>query len=814
MLVDSFCHHLAHPFSLERKNIKLQGWERRFAVAALACTIFGLLPGLVAFYTLTYFFKKRHVTKLEADPHASINKVSQENFKETRSISTSLSKSCSLLTSDTIIISSPAQSEPDVPKPDTLLKIDSSQPSQEPIKPDALIASVPSQQKRNLSKINLPDSLEQSILADEIDKKLLKALAKTHNELFIEFFVKAVVMHKKGLIRSCLDYVKYEIEGILDRNQLFDCEIKVGDSVLKMNKAILSAMSPFFESLFRSTMLEAQTGVVTIHDTSFICFSKAIKCILFGHYSLLGDVDGENIEEFLNIAQCYEFERVKQYCEDWIIKNFSQLDKKQVFNLAQDYCLDKVKSFLFKQILKKKSLVKNVDRQKFDLFLKEITELDLSNEYGDVQGKYPEQKILFNLCPNLRVLNLSNCTWIDQGFLTTIKDLTKLEDLNLLACAIDDITSLNKLTKLRKLNLSNISDLSVIEQFQELEELTLHYTVQIKNLSIAKPLKNLKYFSLRSYAGDFSFLNKLPSLEILKLSRTQLVNQSLDFISRISNLHTLDIGDSDLGDLSSLKELKKLKNLTLKHNKQLTDISFLRGVTHLKELCLEGCTSIVDFSPLESLSELETLDLKNSKLSNVEFLYKLNRIFSLRLPYIHDLKPIAYLKDLGLLEINYFPKGSCPSQGMDLTPLSELQNLGVLKISDLPFEDISPLSRLTNLYHLELIRCKFIKNAEALKPLSKLETLILNELDLVQDLSCLSSHPSLRILDLRGCSGIQDFSFLEDTNKLVFISLAGCQFMDVSKLKFLQKRCILDINERYVNDLVALNTLVSQTRAV
>ena len=176
-------------------------------------------------------------------------------------------------------------------------------------------------------------------------------------------------MHKKGLIRICLDYVRrYELEEILDKNQLFDCEIKIGDSVLKTNKAILSAMSPFFERLFRSTMLEALTGVVTIHDTSFICFSSAIRCILFGYYSLSGDVDGENIEEFLNVAQCYEFEKAKQYCEDWIINNFSQLDKKQVLNLAQDYCLDKVKNFFFKQILKKKSLIKNVDRQKFDFF--------------------------------------------------------------------------------------------------------------------------------------------------------------------------------------------------------------------------------------------------------------------------------------------------------------------------------------------------------------------------------------------------------------------------------------------------------------
>ena len=55
MTVDSFCHHLVHPF--KAPNTQLKSWEKCVVGASLALAVFGVIPGLVAFYGLAYYFK-------------------------------------------------------------------------------------------------------------------------------------------------------------------------------------------------------------------------------------------------------------------------------------------------------------------------------------------------------------------------------------------------------------------------------------------------------------------------------------------------------------------------------------------------------------------------------------------------------------------------------------------------------------------------------------------------------------------------------------------------------------------------------------
>ena len=54
MEVDTFCHHLCHPFTAP--TIQLKRWEKWAAAASAALAIFGLLPGLAAFYRLSLLF--------------------------------------------------------------------------------------------------------------------------------------------------------------------------------------------------------------------------------------------------------------------------------------------------------------------------------------------------------------------------------------------------------------------------------------------------------------------------------------------------------------------------------------------------------------------------------------------------------------------------------------------------------------------------------------------------------------------------------------------------------------------------------------
>ena len=598
-----------------------------------------------------------------------------------------------------------------------------------------------------------------------------------------------------------------ELTEFLEKHQLSDCEIKIGQSVFKTNRVLLSSVSRVFERLFYANMSESRTGQVTIQEFSFDHFSDAFNFSLLDYFPSNSQISGENLEEFLSLADCYELEHLKKQCEEWIINNFSQLDEKQVFDLAQDYDLTKLKNHFFKKLLKKRVLGKHFDQQKFDLLLKDITILDLS-KYRDMPTHYLELKTLVDQCSKLKTLNLRACEWVDQDVLSSVRNLSELEELDLSFSSIKNVAALSTLTKLKKLDLSytDISDVTVVDQLRELEELQIDFC-KIKEIKLTSQFKNLKNFSFglcRGYMGDFTFLRQFPTLEVLKLSQTAKVNQNLDIVGELTHLHTLNLGNCELTTLAPLERLTNLKKLTLENNKRVSDISPLGKFCQLKVLCLKGCESVADFAALNSLVELDSLDILDCKLDRLDFLSRTNKMKQLRLSYVSDLSPLSHLKNLSVLKMSQPSNTPC-----DLTPLAELKELYLLELSDLNLYDISPLGSLTNLKELGLFNCKQLKEIGALKPLSTLSQLTLSNLGVIQDLSCLKSHTELRALHLPNCSGVQDFSFLDSLTKLEKLSLEGCQFTDAALLKRLQERCKLDIDETYVRDLKVLNSLAA-----
>ena len=79
MKIQSIFRHFAHPFSTKDKG--LTAGEKCTAIAVgILLAPFGLLPGIAAFYGLTYFFKSRHVVKVTADP--KITKVSNRSLSD------------------------------------------------------------------------------------------------------------------------------------------------------------------------------------------------------------------------------------------------------------------------------------------------------------------------------------------------------------------------------------------------------------------------------------------------------------------------------------------------------------------------------------------------------------------------------------------------------------------------------------------------------------------------------------------------------------------------------------------------------------
>ena len=61
---DTIRHHLRHPFSIEKTNVKLNTCERLQAIAMLLLLPLGILPAIIGFYTAASFLKIKKLKKI------------------------------------------------------------------------------------------------------------------------------------------------------------------------------------------------------------------------------------------------------------------------------------------------------------------------------------------------------------------------------------------------------------------------------------------------------------------------------------------------------------------------------------------------------------------------------------------------------------------------------------------------------------------------------------------------------------------------------------------------------------------------------
>ena len=137
--------------------------------------------------------------------------------------------------------------------------------------------------------------------------------------------------------------------GFLEKRALFDLELEMNDGVIKTNRALLSAQSIFFEKMLHSQMKESQLNKIPFKSYSVDIVTKVLDCLIFGAL----EIDGDNLEQFLDIADYFDFGAVKQLCERWIRKNRRQIDLSVLVPLASRYHFSEVKNVLVKELLNK-----------------------------------------------------------------------------------------------------------------------------------------------------------------------------------------------------------------------------------------------------------------------------------------------------------------------------------------------------------------------------------------------------------------------------------------------------------------------------
>ena len=308
-----------------------------------------------------------------------------------------------------------------------------------------------------------------------------------------------------------------------------------------------------------------------------------------------------------------------------------------------------------------------------------------------------------------RSLNLSNHLQRSQiEDISALSSLTHLEELDLKANAIKDLTPLSPLVNLQTLyleygtshNKRNILkhgetplDLTPLASLKKLQKLHLTGNV-ITNLTPLASLKNLRTLILHNIAFpesapdtttqysrklDLTPLSNLTNLEEIHISANPNI-ENFTPLSSLINLRLLNLSESNVKDITFLSSLTNLEELYLIQN-EIKDIAPLSGLKKLQKLYLFHNREIEDIKPLSALTKLQKLFLGNNQ--------------------IKDVTPLSSLTNLQELEL-------WENQITDVTPLSSLNNLLVLNLNSNIIQDITPLSSLTNLQVLRLDNNRYL----------------------------------------------------------------------------------------------------------
>jgi Leucine-rich repeat (LRR) protein len=243
------------------------------------------------------------------------------------------------------------------------------------------------------------------------------------------------------------------------------------------------------------------------------------------------------------------------------------------------------------------------------------------------------------------------------------------------------------LEKLRILDLSKveIGDLSGLEHAKKLEQLKLNQ--QVDNIEVIGELHQLKKLELSS-AGleEITFLKKLKSLEHLDISYNNL--KSIEVIKEMTALSYLDMRRNKVSDVSPLKA-ESIKTLYIEGN-YISDYNTLTILDQIKEtdiLIVYFNDSNLDLAIREQLN-------KTSGVLTLKDFESLTRLIATGYE-IESLGGIELLSNLIELDLS-------ENEITDLTPLEKLTSLKFLKLKENTIEDITSLIYLDQLNIVDL----------------------------------------------------------------------------------------------------------------
>lgn len=297
-MINNFCSHIAHPFSTNGNGISKS--QKIISIAiGIICGFPFVLPGFLAFFGATYHFKRKKISisqkslPVNIATHFTKNRTSQSNSSSQHSNSSSSSSTLS----DQLQVSKFKEIAEQ-----TDLSLAKNQVHEEGYKWNDYLTWL---------KEELPDNFS----------RLFNSSLESKEE--VESFLH--VMNLKELQKECK-----KLDKII---------IKSASGKLILSKRLLSLCIPFYKNAFSGKFRDAsQSKINPPPDIEFKIFRNSLE-LLFFNKSI--KIEGENINEYLTLANFFDSSSLKDYCEEWLIDNLDSIDTLDLIQIDMQHQLSK-----------------------------------------------------------------------------------------------------------------------------------------------------------------------------------------------------------------------------------------------------------------------------------------------------------------------------------------------------------------------------------------------------------------------------------------------------------------------------------------
>ena len=429
----------------------------------------------------------------------------------------------------------------------------------------------------------------------------------------------------------------------------------------------------------------------------------------------------------------------------------------------------------------------------------------------------------------LKNVDISNTSVRDLGPLRTIKDL---QSLNISGSAVSNLQALSDMENLRELYCSNtsISDLTPLKGNHRLSKiycdhsgihdaeasaftkgnpfaLVIYDTEALKTWWRELPIYWKAVFSKQIQVDKeptTEQLHQIINLQELDLSGNTFM-QNLLPVSRLTNLRSLNIANTEIGFLEPIQGLANLESLNISHT-YINDLRALHDMGNLKYLNIMN-TPVNDLSTLVNDDNIEVIEADSTTIgkSQVVALKEKQR----QVTVVYQTESIKnWWNSLDPIWQDIFRNASSTQSEMpDALELQQILDLRELEIT--PEHPINSIEPLTNLMWLERLTINN-QGVNDLKPLTNKEFLLeLNaQNNPISSLKPIEESTLLELLNIENTQ-VSDLGPLSKMNNLVTINASGTPVKSLKPLSGLQKLENLFVNNTNVRSISPVENIPS-----